>query len=62
MNTLPLEGRLAMVTGGCRNFGAEIAHALREAGARVIITSRHYETAADYMIATRKTIQQNIRL
>ena len=47
MNTLPLEGRLAMVTGGCRNFGAEIAHALREAGARVIITSRKYETAAE---------------
>ena len=46
MNTLPLEGKLAMVTGGCRNFGAEIAQSLLDAGARVIITSRNYETAA----------------
>ena len=38
-----LEGKLALVSGGAQNFGAEIACGLREMGAEVIITSRHAE-------------------
>ena len=35
-----LAGKIALVTGGCRNFGAEMAAGLVEAGATVIITAR----------------------
>ena len=35
-----LTGKIALVTGGGRNFGAEIATGLAEAGATVIITAR----------------------
>lgn len=42
--TLPalfdLSGRVAVVTGGCQNFGAEIAQGLGECGARLAVTSR----------------------
>lgn len=35
-----LKGKIALVTGGSRNFGAEMAAGLAEAGATVIITAR----------------------
>jgi gluconate 5-dehydrogenase len=35
-----LRGRTALVTGGSRGLGLQIAHALGEAGAKVMITSR----------------------
>ncbi len=35
-----LKGRVAVVTGGCQNFGLEIATGLGEAGADLAITSR----------------------
>jgi gluconate 5-dehydrogenase len=35
-----LEGRTALVTGGSRGLGLQIAHALGEAGAKVMLTSR----------------------
>ena len=35
-----LRGRTALVTGGSRGLGLQIAHALGEAGARLMITSR----------------------
>ena len=35
-----LNGKIALVTGGCRNFGAEMASGLAEAGAAVIVTAR----------------------
>ena len=35
-----LEGRTALVTGGSRGLGLQMAHALGEAGARVMLTSR----------------------
>ncbi|QIL80647.1 SDR family oxidoreductase [Diaphorobacter sp. HDW4A] len=35
-----LEGRTALVTGGSRGLGLQMAQALGEAGARVVITSR----------------------
>jgi NAD(P)-dependent dehydrogenase (short-subunit alcohol dehydrogenase family) len=44
-----LSGKTALVTGGSRGLGLQIAHALGEAGARVLITSRK---AADLEEAT----------
>ena len=35
-----LEGRTALVTGGSRGLGLQMAHALGEAGARLMLTSR----------------------
>jgi len=35
-----LHGKTALVTGGSRGLGLQLAHALGEAGARVLITSR----------------------
>jgi len=35
-----LQGKTALVTGGSRGLGLQMAHALGEAGARVMITSR----------------------
>jgi len=35
-----LEGRTALVTGGSRGLGLQMAHALGEAGARIMLTSR----------------------
>lgn len=40
-----LTGRVALVTGGCQNFGWEIATGLAEAGADLIITSRQADKA-----------------
>ena len=44
-----LSGKTALVTGGSRGLGLQIAHALGEAGARVLISSRK---AADLEEAT----------
>ncbi len=35
-----LEGKTALVTGGSRGLGLQMAHALGEAGAKIVITSR----------------------
>ena len=43
-----MHGKTALVTGGSRGLGLQMAEALAEAGARVVITSRH---AADLEIA-----------
>lgn len=43
---LSLKGRIALVTGGCQNFGWEIATGLAEAGANVAVTSREADKAA----------------
>ena len=45
MNAFSLSGKIALVTGGAQNFGAEIAAALQAAGARVVLTSRNLEKA-----------------
>lgn len=42
-----LNGRVAFVTGGCQNFGWEIATGLAEAGADLIVTSRQAGKARD---------------
>src|SRR4051812_13277415 len=38
-----LKGRVAVVTGGSRGLGLEIAHGLGEAGASVVVTARRQE-------------------
>lgn len=38
-----LRGRIAVVTGGSRGLGLEIAHGLGEAGATVVVTARRHE-------------------
>ena len=40
-----LDGRVALVTGGSRGIGRQIALRLAEAGARVVLTSRSEQTA-----------------
>jgi len=42
-----LTGRIALVTGGARNLGFDMATALAEAGASVAITSRDLKSAED---------------
>ncbi len=42
-----LTGRVAMVTGGCQNLGLDMAEALGEAGADLVITSRSEEKAEE---------------
>lgn len=41
-----LDGRVALVTGSSRGLGFVMAHALAEAGASVVVTSRQQESAA----------------
>ena len=38
-----LTGKTALVTGGCRGLGLQMAHALGDAGARIMISSRKAE-------------------
>lgn len=49
MDSFRLDGQVALVTGGARNLGHDMAEALGEAGADLVITSRtreHAEAAA----------------
>lgn len=50
-----LEGKTALVTGGSRGLGLQLAHALGEAGARIMLSSRKAgdleEAAADLQAA-----------
>ena len=43
LDTFRLDGQVALVTGGSRGLGLQIAQALGEAGAAVAITARREE-------------------
>ena len=52
VDPLPLQGKLAIVTGGGRGIGAAVARALAQRGCRVLITYRsNVDAAADTMLA-----------
>ena len=51
---LSLQGKVALVTGGCRNFGAEMAVGLAEAGATVLVTARDLSRAQDGAAALKE--------
>ena len=52
-----LKGKTALITGGSRGLGLQMAHALGEAGARVVISSRK---ASDLEEATAELQAANI--
>ena len=52
LDPLPLQGKLAIVTGGGRGIGAAVARALAQRGCRVLITYRsNVDAAADTMLS-----------
>ena len=52
VDPLPLQGKLAVVTGGGRGIGAAVARALAQRGCRVLITYRsNVDAATDTMMA-----------
>ena len=51
MSTLPLHGRVALVTGAARRTGRSIALALAEAGADLVIHHHHSEAEARQLVA-----------
>ena len=55
MSDKPLQGQVALVTGGARRIGRSIALALAQAGARVAV---HYNTSRADALATAQTIQK----
>lgn len=54
-----LEGRVAIITGGGRGLGYEMAIALVEAGAKVVITSARERGELDSVVAEAKGIPGN---
>ncbi len=51
----PLEGKVALITGGSRGLGAATARLLSRWGARVVITYRQDETAAVSVVSECET-------
>lgn len=54
-----LTGQVAIVTGGARNLGLQIAEALTEVGASVVVTARHREAAV--AAAKKLGTEKNVR-
>ena len=47
-----LSGKTALITGGSRGLGLQMAHALGEAGARIMLSSR--KAASRILVVGRK--------
>ena len=52
---LDLSGRVALVTGGSRGLGLQIAHALGEMGAQIAITARKQDELDDAVAALKRS-------
>lgn len=50
-----LSGKTALVTGGSRGLGLQMAHALGEAGARIMLSSRKAGDSSRRRISTRRS-------
>lgn len=55
-----LSGRVAMVTGGAQNLGLDMAEALGEAGADLVITSRQLGKAETAAESLRQHLQRRV--
>ncbi len=51
MTQQPLEGKVALVTGGSRNIGRAIAHHLSDQGAGVVVNAVSDQNAADTVVS-----------
>jgi 3-oxoacyl-[acyl-carrier protein] reductase len=59
---LPLDGRVAVVTGGSRGIGRATALALAGAGAEVIVHYRHDETSAQAVARSIQALGRDVNL
>ncbi len=46
LESFRLDGQVAMITGGARHLGYDVAEALAEAGCRLAVTSRDHDRAS----------------
>lgn len=58
MPKLPLQGKSALITGGARRIGREIALALSRAGANVAITYRTSQTDAEQTVREMEALKR----
>ena len=55
-----LTGQVALVTGGSRGLGLQMAHALGEAGAKIMLSSRKAADLEEAAAADRKPLTDDL--